>query len=34
MKLPDFTFQLATRIEFGEGYLSHAGAEAKKLGIT
>ena len=34
MKHPDFTFQLATRIEFGEGYLSHAGVEAKNLGIT
>ena len=34
MMLTNFTFQLATRIEFGEGYLSHAGTEAKKLGIT
>lgn len=34
MGLSNFTFQLATRIEFGEGYLARAGAEAKKLGIT
>lgn len=34
MGISNFTFQLATRIEFGEGYLTHAGAEAKKLGIT
>ena len=33
MELSNFTFQLATRIEFGEGYLARAGAEAKKLGI-
>ena len=34
MGVSPFTFQLATRIEFGEGYLTRAGAEAKKLGIT
>ena len=34
MGIGPFTFQLATRIEFGEGYLSRAGAEAKQLGIT
>lgn len=34
MKIAPFSFPLATRIEFGEGYLTHAGAEAKKLGIT
>lgn len=34
MTFSEFSFPLATRIEFGEGYLSHAGAEAKKLGIT
>ena len=33
MALSKFSFPLATRIEFGEGYLTHAGAEAKKLGI-
>ena len=34
MTFSEFSFPLATRIEFGEGYLSHAGAETKKLGIT
>ena len=33
MELSNFTFQLATRIEFGEGYLARAGAESKKLWI-
>ena len=28
------SFQLATRIEFGSGYINNAGIEAKKLGIT
>ena len=33
MTLSKYSFGLATRIEFGAGYLNNAGAEAKKLGI-
>jgi len=29
-----YSFQLATRVEFGRGYINNAGIEAKKLGIT